>query len=163
MKTFIIILFSTLINYGQNLGSLKTSDTIYIELNSKKIKEFKNITIQYYNNKTAHVYTLTFKNNENMSFMTDIQGSSSKENFKICSLKKFKKTNVDRIVTLEFLDNYGLYNIFLNQLEYNGKKIFILDEGDKKNKKMLKRTFGVDMAESCKIMEPIKIDNINLR
>lgn len=148
MKTTIIILIVFVSKmYSQDLDALKASDTIYINFNNDIFKKLKNLTFKSLTNGDMNEYFIQANNSHEIVIKTYKKSFFTEKNFKICNLKKFKLFNKDKIITLEFIEKFGLFEIFLNQLNYKKKKIFIIDEINKKNRKIIKRTIISDNRE----------------
>lgn len=144
MKIYILLFILIAKINAQTIEGITNSDTIYIELKNNHKSKPVNFSIHYDNNSDMYIYDMKSKSNYEVKFTTYLKNDFYKRNFKVNNLMKFKKSNKDKIITIAFINKYGLFEIFSKVINNKKKKIFIIDERNIKYRKIIKRATALD-------------------
>jgi hypothetical protein len=116
----------------QEYENIKKSDTLYLKINKTDSLRLKKLKIEKSSHNFTNFYSLKSVTNHTIVVKTKYDNKDiSSGGILTMNSKKFVSKNKDKIIELDFLDQYGL-DLLLNQ----NKIIYVIDDNDYKKKKM---------------------------
>lgn len=151
---YLFFLFISLNLYSQDVGYLKSHDTVYIVLKEIKtplgkatITQFKNIESNTVIDKVFNNYYFTSLDTSYQTVV--IKTRIHKDNLAKLNRKKFLKEKSEALVNVNFVDSLGLKHFFIELLKVNRKSkvVYIVDQRSLiKRNLVLRKAFIVDMG-----------------
>jgi hypothetical protein len=153
----IVILFTSITVYSQDLEFLKKMDTIYLEFKGKKNEKKYSIQTRLKpNNFDEKAFILNLKNNKTTLNFEHVKYKNwEKKDANITSAikkinKLFLKKNKNKIISTNFLDKYD-YEEIVCEILTNTKVIYIIDFSEKRKKGIM--LYEVISLNQCQVME----------
>ena len=141
MKKLLLILLLSCNLFAQDVDFLKYQDTVYIVFTTPKnlvSEKFKGFSITYITSKYKNGYYITDSLRGQIFVQTENDYNHGRKTKNIiCNRRKFLKENQNKIITMDFIQQHGVANVFNDILRGNKKKtIYLIDKRSLKKRKI---------------------------